>query len=410
MNSTATFAAGSLRRDAGVIGLVGLAHLVSHFSHLMLPPLFPWLREAFGASYTELGLLVSLFFVVSGISQASSGFLVDRHGPRPVLFGGLALIAAAAFVMAAAPRWEVLAIGSMLAGLGNGVFHPVDYTLLNQKVSSTRLGHAYSAHGVSGSLGWAVAPLVLVPLAIATSWRVALVGAGLLALGVLGLLWVQRERLSVPPHMPRPSASSTTEATPSRRLAFDFMRLPVVWMCFAYFLVSSTVLGAVQSFAPEAARQIHAVPVSVAALCLSVYMFSNAGGLVVGGFLAADPDRTERVVVIALIAAACVALALSAAPVQALGVLVLFGAMGFLMGCASPSRDVIIKGATPANASGRVYGVVYSGMDIGQALAPVLFGLLMDRQAYQGVWWAMVVLQAGLILTAVRVSRMRRPS
>ncbi len=408
MSSTSTIGPAGLRQDAGVIGLVGLGHLVSHFSHLMLPPLFPWLREAFGSSYTELGLLVSLFFIVSGVSQAGSGFLVDRHGPRPVLFAGLGLIAAAAFAMAAATGWWGLALGAVLAGLGNGVFHPVDYTLLNRKVSAQRLGHAYSAHSVSGSLGWACAPLILVPLAMATSWRVALVAAGGLALGVLGLLWLYRERLDLP--APQGARTAPTHRPDAAQAGLAFLRLPVVWMCFAYFLISSCVLGAVQSFAPEAARQIHAVPVAVAALCLSVYMFSNAGGLVVGGFLAADPNRNERVVVLALAAAAGVALSLGAAPLEATGVLAMFGALGFFMGCASPSRDVIIKRATPANASGRVYGIIYSGMDIGQAIAPVLFGLLMDRQAFQGLWWVVIGLQALLIFTAVRVNRTPRPA
>ena len=78
----------SLRQDAGVIGLVGLAHMISHFSQLLLAPLFPWLKDAFNVSYTELGFLMTVFFVVSCAVQTASGFLVDRYGPRPILFGG----------------------------------------------------------------------------------------------------------------------------------------------------------------------------------------------------------------------------------------------------------------------------------------------------------------------------------
>ena len=131
----------SLRDDATLIGLVGLAHGLSHFSQLLLAPLFPWLMDAFGASYAELGLLMSIFFVVSCVVQALSGFLVDRHGPRPVLFGGLALLGLAAFGYAASASWWMLAACSVVAGIGNGVFHPVDYTLLNRKIpqaSATR--------------------------------------------------------------------------------------------------------------------------------------------------------------------------------------------------------------------------------------------------------------------------------
>ena len=173
------------RQDAGVIGLVGLAHLISHFSQLLLPPLFPWLKEAFHASYTELGFLMTVFFVVSCAVQTASGFLVDRLGPRPVLFAGLALIGSAAFGFASSPDYLTMAFCSVIAGVGNGVFHPVDYTLINRKVSATRLGHAYSVHGITGSLGWALAPALVVPIALQLGWRTALMAAGSLAWAVL---------------------------------------------------------------------------------------------------------------------------------------------------------------------------------------------------------------------------------
>ena len=123
-----------LRQDATVIGLVGLAHAVSHFSQLLLAPLFPWLKDAFNVSYTELGALLTIFFVVSSIVQTASGFVVDRVGPRPVLLVGLALLGLAALGYAASTSYAMLAASAVLAGIGNGVFHPVDYTLLNRKV------------------------------------------------------------------------------------------------------------------------------------------------------------------------------------------------------------------------------------------------------------------------------------
>src|SRR6267142_3396889 len=189
--------AGDIRRDASVIGLVGMAHSISHFSQLLLAPLFPWLKEAFAVSYVELGLLMTIFFVVSCAVQALSGFVVDRVGPRPILFGGLGLLATAAFGFAASQSYWMLAFFSVVAGVGNGVFHPVDYTLLNRKVHPSRLGHAFSVHGITGSLGWALAPAMLGPLAIAFSWRVALACAGALVLAVLAVLWFARRELAL---------------------------------------------------------------------------------------------------------------------------------------------------------------------------------------------------------------------
>jgi FSR family fosmidomycin resistance protein-like MFS transporter len=171
LNSPAT--AVSFKQDASVIGLVGTAHMISHFSQLLLAPLFPWLKEEFSVSYAELGFLMTIFFVVSCAVQALSGFVVDRFGPRPILFGGLSLLGIAAFGYSVSTSYWMLAAFAVIAGIGNGVFHPVDYTLINRKVSAPRLGHAYSVHGITGSLGWALAPAMLVPLTFAFSWRVA---------------------------------------------------------------------------------------------------------------------------------------------------------------------------------------------------------------------------------------------
>jgi MFS family permease len=392
----------ALRQDAGVIGLVGIAHLISHFSQLLLAPLFPWLKDAFNASYIELGFLMTVFFVVSCAVQTASGFLVDRFGPRPILFGGLALVATAAFGWAMSPNYWSMAFFSIVAGIGNGVFHPVDYTLLNRKVSAPRLGHAYSVHGITGSLGWAAAPTLVVPLAIAFSWRVALATAGCVALAVLVVLWFNRGKLSLPATAPKAKHAAADEGS------LAFLRIPAVWMCFAFFLFYAVVLSVVQAFAPEAARHLHDVPKAMAAACLTVYMVCSAGGMLLGGFLASDPARCERVVGAGFGVAALVALAIGFTPLPALAVPVLFGAMGFASGIAGPSRDLLVKKSTPENSTGRVYGVVYSGLDIGQALAPLVFGALMDHQNYQGVWLGLVVMQSVLIASAFNVRRVRR--
>ena len=403
-SSTSPASGPSLRQDAGVIGLVGLAHMISHYSQLLLAPLFPWLKDAFDASYTQLGFLMTIFFVVSCAVQAAAGFLVDRWGPRSILFAGLALLGAAAFGFAASTSYTMLALFAVLAGIGNGVFHPVDYTLLNRKISAPRLGHAYSFHGITGSLGWALAPAMLVPLAIAFSWRVALVAAGALAYAVLLVLWVHRAKLTLPPAAVPASPAAGVRPEGS----FDFLRIPAVWMCFAFFFVYAVVLSVIQAFAPEAARQLHGVPVGLAAMCLTVYMVCSAGGMVLGGFLAADPARCERIVGAGFGVAALVALAIGNLAVPALAVPALFGAMGFASGIAGPSRDLLVKRSTPEHASGRVYGIVYSGLDIGQAAAPLVFGSLMDQGNYRGVWLGLVLAQALLIASAFRVRRVRR--
>ncbi|GER17291.1 MFS transporter [Variovorax boronicumulans] len=395
-----------MRTDAQLIGLVGLAHAVSHFSQLILAPLFPWLKDAFQVSYVELGAVLTVFFVVSCIVQAASGFIVDKLGPRPVLFVGLGALGLAAFGYAMAQSYWMLLACAVVGGIGNGVFHPVDYTLFNRKVAPTRLGHAYSVHGITGSLGWALAPAFVVPIAIAFSWRVALASAGVVAIVVLLILWIYRGALAL-------DAAAVHKATGQGEPApvggeFDFLRIPAVWMCFGFFFFYAAVISVVQTFAPVAAGHLHAVPVALVAVCLTVYMVASAAGMVVGGFLASDPSRCERIVGAGFGVAAALALVLAFAQFPPVMVPVLFGAMGFVSGVAGPSRDLLVKKSTPPNATGRVYGVVYAGLDIGQAVAPLVFGRLMDAGQYTSVIVGLALVQGVLIASAFNVRRVRR--
>ncbi len=395
------------RTDAKVMGLVGLAHCISHFSQLLLPPLFFLLKDDFQVSFAELGFVLTVFFVVSCAVQALSGFVVDRVGPRPVLFGGLALLAVAAFGYAASTSYAMLFVFAVVAGIGNGVFHPVDYTLLNRKIRASRLGHAFAVHGITGSLGWALAPAMMVTVALASSWRVALASAGALIVAVIAVLWFGRSHLTV--DMTSAVAGKQDAAKPAPSAGnFGFLAIPAVWMCFGFFFLYAVVISGIQTFAPEAARQLHDVPLAWAAMCLTFYMVASACGMVLGGFLATDPTRCEKIVGAGFSIAAVIALVIGFGPVPPLAVPVLFALMGVASGIAGPSRDLIVKRAAPPNATGRVYGVVYSGLDIGQAFAPLVFGPLMDMHRPSDVWLGIAIAQAFLITTAFNVHRARR--
>jgi FSR family fosmidomycin resistance protein-like MFS transporter len=395
-----------LRRDASLMGLVGLAHLVSHFSQLLLPPLFPWLKDAFHVNYAELGLLLTIFFVVSCSIQTLSGFIVDRIGPRPVLFAGIGLLGLAAFGYSISTSYAMLACFSVVAGIGNGVFHPVDYTLLNRKVHPSRLGHAFSVHGITGSLGWALAPAMMVSITLAFTWRIALASAGVLAFVVMIVLWFNRSHLTI--DMTSAARPAPTSKAAAKADSFGFLAIPAVWMCFGFFFLYAVVLSGVQAFAPEAARQLHDVPARWAALCLTFYMVASAGGMVFGGFLASDPSRCEKIIGLGFGTAAVIALTIGFAPLSPMVVPALFVLMGFAAGIAAPSRDLIVKRAAPPNATGRVYGVVYSGLDIGQAAAPLVFGPLMDMHRPSDIWLGIAIVQALMIASAFNVQRVRR--
>lgn len=402
--------AASFRADARVIGLVATAHGVSHFYQLLLAPLFPWIRAELGLSYAELGALMAIFFIVSGVGQALSGFIVDRVGARSVLFVGLALLASAALVVGTSSGYAGLALGAMIAGLGNCVFHPADYTLLNRRVSAPRLAHAFSAHGISGNLGYAAAPVFLVGIAQLTgSWRTAVLAAAAVAIAVLLLLLLNRSVLDDRAGLSAADGSRARSAAAGSSLAF--LKLPQVWMCFAFFLVSSLAIGGVQSFAPTALHELYGMPLTLAALAYTTFMLASAGGMLLGGFAGARTSNHDRLIATCFVAAGSLSVLLGLAVLPAVMVLPIMGLIGFGTGVANPSRDLLVRAASPAGATGRVYGTVYSGLDAGMAIAPVIFGLIMD--AHQPGWVFVVIggFQFLAIFTALTVgtsSRRRR--
>jgi MFS transporter, FSR family, fosmidomycin resistance protein len=396
-----TAAIPTFRQDAQVIGLVGLAHGVSHFFHLILAPLFPWLKEAFNLSYAELGLLMTVFFAVSGIGQALAGFVVDRVGARTVLFSGISFLGASALLLSQAQNYPMLLMGSMLAGLGNSVFHPSDFTLLNKRVSVPRLGHAFSVHGISGNLGWAAAPVFLTAMAGLFGWRTALLAAALIPFSVLILLFAYRDLLRTDDIKAATAASKNTDVSGGHIL--DFLRLPAVWMCFAFFLITAMALGGIQSFSSPSLRALYGMSLATATVCYTAYMLASAAGMALGGFLTAKTTRHEYTIAIAFTVSGLFALLIAAGVVPPLLAVVLMGAVGFGAGIAGPSRDLLIRAAAPKNATGRVYGVVYSGLDSGLAIAPLLFGAMMDADHPAWVFIGIGVFQSMAIVTAVSV-------
>jgi MFS family permease len=391
-----------LKQDAQIIGLVGLAHASSHFSHLLLPMMFPVFIKEFGLSYSELGLLTSVFFVVSGVGQAAAGFVVDRFGARPVLFFSLCTFVLACVLASMATGYGGLMAVAVLAGLGNCPFHPVDFTILNQRVSPLRLGHAFSTHGLTGNLGWALAPAFMVGITAVSSWRTAYLSAALLYAGILLLLVLKREQLRTEVVAHHPTAKTGHDLA--------FLKLPVVWMCFAFFLLSTMTLGMVQNYSVSVLKALHGVSFEAATMTLTAYLLCAALGIFTGGFVAVRKPNSDTVVA-SCMAVAAVFMALCGTGIfGALGTMVVLAATGFAIGIGSPSRDMMIKKATPKGATGRVYGMVYSGFDVGFAVSSLVFGLLMDRGWYSATFFGAALVLLLSVATALGVgARIQRP-
>jgi len=395
--SLETVPAESFRHDVRIIGLVGAAHAFSHFFQLALAPLFPLLRVEFDVSWTVLGLLVGVFYAASGVTQFAAGFVVDRAGARPVLISGLAMLACGTIFASLAPGVHWMFPIVALMGVGNGVFHPADFAILNANVAPQRLGYAYSTHGIGGNLGYALSPIVSFSIASLYGWRTALATMGVMGLIALGILASQRRLLT--------SHRSADAHASSLRSTLRLFLQPAIALCFCYFVAQTTASVGLQNFLPSALNAGFAVPLGLATSAVTAYLLGSTAGIAAGGYFATRTARHDRIAATGLLAGASLVALVAAADVPVPLIIPLFVVVGFALGATGPSRDLIVRNSTPKGASGRVYGFVYSGLDLGATLGPIWFGLMLDRGLSRQMFFVVSILLVVAVATVLQVRR-----
>ncbi len=390
------------RRDVQVIGIIGFVHLVSHFFQLALAPLFPLISRDLGVSNTELGLTVSLFYIASGMLQTPAGFVVDRIGARPVLLTGLGLLSAAVAAYSLAPTLAVLACIVLLAGAGNSVFHPADYSLINHSVNPKFVGRAYSVHGIGGHLGFALAPVTFATLAVWLGWRGALAAAGIAGIAIVlflvmageGALQGTAERQERPKDAGKQSAAAV-------------LMQPTILAFFVFFMLFAMAIIGLQNFTATALVIERGVSLLAANGAIAGFLIGSPFGALAGGIIA---DRATRhhdlIATTGFVSAGVLILSI---PVLGFDGPVLVGVLalaGFLFGSTLPNRDMVIRKSTPTGSSGRVFGFIYCGLDIGSAITPTLYGWFLDLGNPRWIFFSsgvLLLLAALLVIVTARL-------
>lgn len=363
-----------IRTDAKIIGLVSLAHLFSHFYQLVAAPFFFLIKDEFGVSFAALGFAVSMYFVASGLLQTLAGMLVDRFGGKAVMVGGLVMAAVGTALIGLASSYPVLVIGFMVAGAGNSTFHPADLAILNAKIDPRRLGPAFSVHGVVGSIGWVIVPGFCVLASDAFGWRGALALAG--ALGIaLAIFMALQGLLRMERHVHRRSEGGGRFADTLKLLS-----APEVMLCFGFFAATSVNWVAMQTFSIATVISLYGVTQTTASGILTGFLLGGSAGILAGGYVAMRSSRHGLTALIGVSAAMIFVFLLATGTLPTAMLVVVMTLAGFCLGAVGPSRDIIVRQVTPLHARGRVYGFVYSGMDLGSAVAPSMFGWLLDHQ------------------------------
>ncbi len=391
------------RTDFKVIGLIGVAHFFSHFYIYLLPPLFPLLKETLGVSYTELGLLMTVFSGTTGLTQVPFGFLVDRFGARAILIAGLAVEGLAFLLIGfAGGYWTVMGL-LVVAGCANGVYHPADYAILSGSVSERRMGRAFSLHTFAGNAGFAVAPPTIVFLTGIIGWQNGFAACGAAGMITAGLLVIYARHLRAGKRPP--SATGGTGAVDPDGLKLLFS--PAILMCLLFFTLLALGSSGLASFLIVALGQLHGIEVELATIALTSYLVASSVGVLVGGFIADRTTRHNLVAAICFLSTAAMIAAVGALPMPVVVLIVLMVVQGLMHGVIMPSRDMIVRSVTPAGAFGKVFGFVTSGFSIGGIAAPPIFGWILDQSRPEWVFYGIAAIMLCSMTTVFSTGRKR---
>ncbi|MFT5393310.1 MAG: FSR family fosmidomycin resistance protein-like MFS transporter [Gammaproteobacteria bacterium] len=363
--------------EGATLMLVSIGHFFSHYYALLLPPLFPFLKAEFGVTYLQLGLAMTAYGLLGGVAQAPVGFLVDRIGPRTVLLVGLGMNTCAVLLMGFADSYWLLLFFAVLAGLGNSVFHPADYAILNSSIKEKALGRAFSIHTFAGFLGGACAPVSVLVLAQWTSWRTALIIAGLAGLVALATMVWQRSLLGDASPTKLNEDIDSASARHDRRGVRLLLSLPVL-LFLLFFILYGMSSGGLIAFIGAGLVKIHHVSLTDANTALSAHLFGVVAGILMAGVIASRFTRHMVTATCALLLAAGATALVVVVPSSPLLLIALLTASGVGLGAVLPARDLMIRALAPPGEVGKVFGFVFVGYSIGLSAAPILFGWFLD--------------------------------
>ncbi len=360
--------------ERAVVSLISLAHFCSHLFILTLPPLFPLMRQDFQVSYAALGGITAVFGIVSALTQYPLGVIVDRFGAKYILIPGLAIVSLCFCLMGFAPSIFWIYILAGLAGAADGVFHPCDYSILSKAVDKHRLGRAFAIHAFWGFAGFAVAPLVVVPIGLNWGWQSATLVLGIFGLISTLILFLNINRLSDDEKAEPAPSEKKQEAVP---LSAIFM-VPSILLMFGFYTFHAMANSGLTNHAISALIEKYGFSYASVSLILPSYLWGIIAGIFVGGLVAHKFSRLDITAAAGYTISAFTLFLIAIIGFPLTLIIATFFVTGFAVGFMTPSRDVLVRAVSPDRAVAQAFGFVNAGFGIGGAIGAVVVGWILD--------------------------------
>ncbi len=347
----------------GILLALSFSHLLNDSIQALIPAIYPILKESFGLTFTQIGLITLTFQMVGSVLQPFVGYYTDRN-PKPYsLAFGMGITLGGLILLALAPSYHAVLVAAGMVGMGSAIFHP-ESSRMARLASGGRHGFAQSLFQVGGNAGSALGPLLAAWIIVPYGqrhilWFTIFAFAGIVVLSRVGRWYANRLAKTTP------TSSASAHRHPGMHPSTVILSLCVLLtLMFSKFIY----LACMTSYYTFFLIQKFGVSVQGSQLFLFLFLFAVAFGTFAGGPIG---DRIGRkwVIWISILGVAPFALLLPHANLIWTAILSLI--IGMIMASAFPAILVYAIELMPGRVgliAGLFFGFAFGIGGIGSAV------------------------------------------
>ncbi len=374
-------------RSTGTLILLGIAHSLNHSIFLVLPPLLSDISLDLQASYSVLGMITTVTFMIYGLGALFGGPLSDRVGTVKIAQISIGLAGLMTFFFMISNNLIIFSAAMFLTATWASFYHPTSNNLIARAFPSN-IGGAMGLHGAAGSLGQVITPTVAFMLGTLLNWRYSFLFFGLLSI-ITALIMSKIE-------------ITEGENVPVLTSFKAFFKVRDIWIILLFNVLIGWVFRGVELFFPSLLSVQRNYSGSIAALLNSSILFVGVLGQLVGG-KASDIYGSRRVLTYASLGMVLSLIFLLVLPSNFLSVIIFVVLYGVSIFGHQPAMTSLISKVTPQEVFGMAYGVMFfSTFGIG-SISTSVTGYLVDLYNLETAFWLNTAFAVATLASALLI-------